>query len=101
MDLERQLRESLAARDPDTDFEARVMAGLARQRTAPRRLRRWRLPAALAASVFAAAAGLQWYSLQQREARAHEQMMLAMQITSFELNQLQQRLTQPDAGEMK
>jgi hypothetical protein len=100
MDLERQLRENLAAREPDADFEARVMAGLARQRTAaPRRQHKWRWTAALAASALAAATGLQWYAVQQREARAHQQMLLAMQITSFELNQLQQRLTRNEQQE--
>ena len=100
MDLERQLRESLAARDPGADFEARVMTQLARQRSAtPGRLRRWRLPAALAASIFAAAFGLQWHAARQREARAHEQVLLAMQITSFELNQLQRKLTDREMQE--
>ena len=61
MDLERQLRENLAAREPGEDFEARVMAALARQPTAkPVGQRNWRWPAALAASVLAVAAGLQW-----------------------------------------
>ncbi len=100
MDLEQQLRESLVARDPDADFEARVMAQLARQRSAaPGRRRKWRLPATLAASVVAAAFGLQWYAMQQREARAHDQLLLAMQITSFELQQLQQRLNRNETQE--
>jgi hypothetical protein len=94
MDLERQLRDSLAARDPDGEFEARVLARLAHQQSGPpHRIRSWRVPAALAASVFAAAIGLNWYFVQQRDARAHQQLLLAMQITSLELTQVQQKLT--------
>jgi hypothetical protein len=100
MDLERQLRENLAAREPDGDFEARVMAQLARQRVAkPVHRRNWRWTAALAASVVAAASGLQWHAVQQREARAHAQVLLAMQITSFELTQVQNKLTRNEEQE--
>ncbi len=61
--------------------------------------RAWRVPAALAASVIAAAFGLHWYSVQQREAQAREQLLLALQITSYELNQVQRRLVRPATQE--
>lgn len=104
MDIEDRLRESLAAREPDQDFDARVMARLAAGATAvvaakPRRRFAWRVPAALAATVFAAGFGLHWYTVQQREARLHEQLLLALQITSYELNQVQQKLVRTDIQE--
>ena len=92
MDIEERLRGSLAARDPGAAFDDAVMARLARQQhqRSPRRV--WGIPVALAATVVAAAFGLHWYSVQQREAHAHQQLLLALQITSFELNQVQHRL---------
>ncbi len=102
MDIEDRLRESLAAREPDQDFDARVMARLAAGATAiakPQRRFAWRVPAALAATVFAAAIGLHWYSVQQREAHTRDQLLLALQITSFELNQVQQKLVRTDKQE--
>ncbi len=99
MDVEQRLRESLAARDPGTDFDTAVMTRLARQQAAPPRRRAWRVPAALAATVLAAAFGLHWYAVRQREARAHEQLLLALQITSYELNQAQLKLVRYDIQE--
>src|SRR5689334_14177560 len=101
MDIEQRLRGSLAARDPGASFDDAVMARLAQQKVAavqPRR-RDWRVPAALAATVFAAAFGLHWYSVQQREARVREQLVLALQITSFELNEVQRRLVRTETLE--
>jgi hypothetical protein len=91
MDIERQLRDSLAARDPGAEFDDAVLARLARAPELPRR-RNWRMPAALAAAVLAAVFGLQWHFEQQRQARAGEQLMLALQITSYQLNQVQRKL---------
>jgi hypothetical protein len=103
MDIEDRLRESLAAREPDQDFDARVMAritaGAASAATTKQRRFTWRVPAALAATVFAAAFGLHWYSVQQREAHARDQLLLALQITSFELNQVQQKLVRTEIQE--
>jgi hypothetical protein len=104
MDIEDRLRESLAAREPDPDFDARVMARLAAGATPvamakPQRRFAWRVPAALAATVFAAAFGLHWYAVQQREAHTRAQLLLALQITSFELNQVQQKLVRTDKQE--
>ncbi len=102
MDIEQRLRGSLAARDPGTAFDDAVMARLARQQAVvavqPRR-RAWRVPAALAATVFAAAFGLHWHNVQQREVHAREQLLLALQITSYELNQVQRRLVRTETQE--
>ena len=91
MDIERQLRDSLAARDPGAEFDDAVLArlALARQR-APRRT--WRVPAALAATLVLAAVGVNWHLTQQRQAQAGEQLKLALQITSYQLNQVQRKL---------
>jgi hypothetical protein len=99
MDLERRLRDSLAAREPGADFESAVMARLAQRQSAPHRRVGWPLSAALAATVFAAVFGLNLYVAQQREAHAHQQLMLAMQITSYELNQVQRKLVPNDTQE--
>lgn len=104
MDIEQRLRESLAAREPAEDFEDAVMARLAKAHagaaTAPAapRSRRpvWRWTAALAATVMAAAFGLHWHAEQQRAARNHEQLLLALAITSYELDQVQQKLVRTD-----
>jgi hypothetical protein len=102
MDIEQRLRGSLAARDPGASFDDAVMARLAQPRAVapvqPRR-RSWRVPAALAATVLGAAFGLHWYNVQQREAHAREQLMLALQITSYELNQVQRRLVRTETQE--
>jgi hypothetical protein len=37
--------------------------------------------------------------VQQREAHARDQLLLALQITSFELNQVQQKLVRTDKQE--
>jgi hypothetical protein len=98
MDIERQLRDSLAARDPGAAFDDAVLARLAHAPTQSRH-RYWRVPAALAATVLVAAFGLNWYLTQQRQARAGEQLMLALQITSYQLNQVQRKLARTDTQE--
>lgn len=95
MDIERQLRDSLAARDPGTEFDAAVLARLAQKEPPPRR-RTWRMPAALAAAVIATAFGLHWHFEQQRAVRAGEQLTLALQITSYQLNQVQRKLARTE-----
>src|SRR5262245_36143360 len=97
MDIERQLRESLAARDPGAAFDDAVIARLARPRAQPRRA--WGVPAAVAGRVLAATFGLQWHFERQREARAGEQLLLALQITSYQLDQVQRRLARDDRQE--
>ena len=102
MDIEQRLRGSLAARDPGASFDDAVMARLAQQKAVTpvqARRRDWRVPAALAATVLAAAFGLHWYSVQQREAHVREQLVLALQITSYELNQVQRRLVRTETQE--
>jgi hypothetical protein len=100
MDIEQRLREGLAARDPGPDFEAAVMARLAKQPVQPpRRGFGWRVPAALAATVFAVGFGLHWYIEQQRAAQARAQLLLALQITSYELNEVQRKLVRIDTRE--
>lgn len=98
MDTEQRLRESLAAREPPAGFEDAVLARVrAVQPVVPAARRRpaWRWPAALAATVLAAAVGLQWYESRQHAEQSYEQLVLALAITSNELNQVQQRLVRP------
>ncbi|MEJ0099710.1 MAG: hypothetical protein WDO12_08235 [Pseudomonadota bacterium] len=96
MDIEQRLRGSLAARDPGMEFDDAVIARLTRKQGMPPRRSTWRVPAALAATVVAAAFGLHWYVVQQREAHAHAQLVMALQITSYELDQVQQKLVRND-----
>jgi hypothetical protein len=97
MDIETRLRESLAAREAPPDFEAAVMARVshAQQGAAPR-VFAWRVPAALAATVLAAAISLHWYGEQQRAVHDRDQLLMALAIASHELNEVQQRLTHTD-----
>jgi hypothetical protein len=99
MDIERHLRRSLAAREPPVDQTAAVLARIQAggRQTPPRRQPRWRLPAALAATVLAAAAGLHWHAARQREVRNYEQLLLALAITSHGLDRVQQKLMHADA----
>lgn len=96
MDIEDQLRAALAPREPRPGFDQRVMTRLKVGRPAPAR-RGWRIATTLAATLAAAAFALHWQVEQQRQRRAGEQLQLALQITSFELNQVQQKLVRPDA----
>jgi hypothetical protein len=98
MDIERQLRDSLAARDPGTQFDDAVLARLTLARQRPPR-RTWRVPAALAATLLVVAVGVNWHLAEQRQARAGEQLMLALQITSYELNQVQRKLARTESQE--
>jgi hypothetical protein len=95
MDIERSLRTALRPVDPSADFVAGVMARVAVEQQARRRRARWQMPLALAASLMIAAIGLK-IAMQQREAQrvetARQQLALALEITSSQLNQLQQKL---------
>jgi hypothetical protein len=99
MDIEESLRRALRAEEPAPDFTGRVLARVARsqvQAAQPlaRRRSRWQLPLALAASVVVAVAGLGIVQ-QQRESQrlqAARQLALALEITSSQLNQVQQKL---------
>lgn len=106
MDLERRLRESLAAREPPEDLTGAVLTSLqdrGRKVAPPRRTLRWQLPAALAATVLIVASGLHWQGMrQQRANRNYEQLVLALHITSHELSRFQQKLVpaeMPPEGE--
>ena len=95
MNIEDTLRTALRPEDPGTDFTARVMARIdagEQQRQKQGRM----LPMALAASVLVAAFGMVMLLQQQAEQRriesAQQQLRLALEITSEQLNQVQQRL---------
>ncbi len=96
MDIEQRLRSSLAARDPRRSIRRRDHGKAGAQAAMPPRRSTWRVPVALAATVAAAAFGLHWYAVQQREAHAHAQLLMALQITSYELDQVQQKLVRND-----
>jgi anti-sigma-K factor RskA len=97
MDIEDSLRRALRAEEPPPDFAQRVLAqvqakGPARSPTGS--LARWRVPVALAASLFVVAVTVGIVQ-QQREARRRhsaQQLAIALEITSSQLNQVQQRL---------
>jgi hypothetical protein len=95
MDIERSLQAALRPVDPPADFTAGVMARIARQQQQRRRRARWQMPLALAASLVVAVVGLK-IVMQQREAQrietARQQLALALEITSSQLNGLQQKL---------
>ena len=94
MNIEDTLRTTLRPEDPGPEFTARVMAGIDAGKQ-PRQKRGWRLPLALAASVLVAAFGLvmlQQQAEQRRIESAQQQLRLALEITSEQLNQVQQRL---------
>jgi len=94
MDIEESLRRALRAEEPAPDFTGRVLARVARGQAQSRRRSRWQLPLALAASVVVAVAGLGIVQ-QQREAQrlqSARQLAMALEITSSQLNQVQQKL---------
>jgi hypothetical protein len=95
MDIEQSLRAALRPVDPNADFAAGVMARIVVEQHARRRRARWQMPLALAASLVVATIGLK-IVMQQREAQriesARAQLALALEITSSQLNQLQQKL---------
>ncbi len=100
MDLEHQLRERLRAQDPGPDFAAGVIARLETPLAAQRpRASSWRIPVALAATLVAVAFGLHWHLERQRVSDAQAQLTLALQITSYELNEIQRRLARTDTQE--
>ena len=94
MNIEDSLRDALRPQDPGTQFTTRVMAAV---NAAPHRRRmRLQLPMALAASVIVTAIGLALLHQQAEHRRgeaARQQLVLALEITSEKLNQVQQRLS--------
>jgi hypothetical protein len=92
MNIEDSLRAALRPQDPGAQFTARVIAAVS---AAPRRRARLQLPMALAASMVATAVGLGLIHQQAEQRRvetARQQLVLALEITSAKLNQVQQRL---------
>lgn len=91
--LDRQLKETLARREPSPEFTARVLASVAR--TEPERAPWWagalRWSGALAALAILTVGG--WRYQQYREAElAKEQLMLALEITAEKLAMIDQKL---------
>ena len=97
MTIEQRLRESLARREPPADFADAVLARVRAQPAAAplRRATMWRIPAALAATVLCAAVGLHWYAEHQQAAKSRDQLLIALAITSHQLDQVYQKLNQP------
>jgi hypothetical protein len=102
MDIEKQLEAALRAQDPGPAFTHAVLARVRQPAIAQRFATRWRLPVALAASVLMALVGT-WlidHQLQQdRMIVARQQLALALEITSEQLNQVQQKLSRNEAKE--
>jgi Tfp pilus assembly protein PilX len=93
MNIEDTLRTALRPEDPGPDFTARVMERIGTSKRRPKQGQR--LPLALAASVLVAAFGLVMLrqQVEQRRIQAtQQQLRLALEITSEQLNQVQQRL---------
>lgn len=100
MDIEDSLRAALRPQDPGADFTAGVMAKIGSGRAAPRSHRKW--PLALAASVLATVAGLgvmQQVVERRRAEAAAQQLALAIEITSAQLNLVHQRLVRTEYEE--
>lgn len=102
MNPDARLRRALVPVDPPEGFAHRVRARIEREaRPAPRRqagrLVRW---GALAATVFAVLGGsLAWREYDQRRQAfaARDQVLLALQIASRELNSVHRRVVRPTA----
>jgi hypothetical protein len=93
MDIEKSLQLALRPEEPSPDFTSRVMARVAAESQLSRRAR-WRVPAALAASLVLLAVGLGLVQQQREVQRLHSarQLAIALEITSSQLNQVQQKL---------
>jgi len=100
MDIEESLRRALRAEEPPPDFTSRVMAMVAVTAQARRRAR-WQVPLALAASVVLAVVGLGIVQQQREAQRLHsaQQLAIALEITSSQLNQVQQKLNRKQTTE--
>ncbi|MEO6368984.1 MAG: hypothetical protein ABIP38_13455 [Steroidobacteraceae bacterium] len=101
MDIERELEAALRAQDPGPGFTAAVLARL-QQPAISSRVRRWHLPVSLAASMLLTLAGALLIERQLRQDRivvATQQLALALEITSEQLNQVQQKLSRNESQE--
>jgi hypothetical protein len=98
-DFEKELRSHLEARSAPPGFVDRVMARVParRRRSAWQPLWRW---AAVAAFLAVTVLGGMEHERQQRVAgeRAREQVLLALRITGSTLHQVQNKVSQDNAG---
>ena len=90
-ELEQALRRALKPRDADEDFSSQLMRRLDRQRPAGsrRELRRWSVPAALAACALVALGLVQWRhesAERQRGVEARAQLLQALSIAGAQVN---------------
>ena len=96
MDIEQRLKAALRPEDPGPDFTSAVLQRVARgEAAAPRRVHHWQWPAALAASVVFAVVGFSMVQelREQHRQQVAQQLAVALEITSAQLNAVQQRLT--------
>jgi ABC-type nickel/cobalt efflux system permease component RcnA len=102
MDIEKQLEAALRAQDPGPAFTRAVLARVNANAAPARSVSRWRLPASLAASVLLTLVGAWLIERQLQQDRivlASQQLALALEITSEQLNQVQQKLSRNEAQE--
>ncbi|MDX1983210.1 MAG: hypothetical protein SFV51_23265 [Bryobacteraceae bacterium] len=90
-DLEKQLRDCLARRQPPPDFAGRVMARLPLERRPPVPWMRW--AGALAALLAVTAVGLEYRDYRQGE-RAKEQLVLALEIAAEKLALVERKVSE-------
>jgi hypothetical protein len=96
MDIENQLEAALRVQDPGPAFTQAVLARVNARVVPVHGAGRWRLPLSLAASVVLACLGallVKQDMQQQRVAQTREQLLLALAITSAELNDIHQKLS--------
>jgi len=105
-DLERELRLTLARREPSADFAGRVVARLERREdsaagvvTLPvrgARRGRWQplVAGAIAAGLAAVGFGVHQYQEYQRGVEAKRQLMVALEITAEKLHVAQDKVNQ-------
>jgi hypothetical protein len=93
-EFERELRASLARREPPPDFAERVVARL--PQPARPRVSRWRplYTGALAASLAACVFGVAQYREYRKGQAAKAQLMFALEITAQKLHVAQEKLNQ-------
>ena len=102
MDIERELRAALRPQEPGPEFTAAVLRRVEKRASDAKRFSTWRIPVSLAASLALVFAGVRLIGYQQQQDQAayvHQQLVQALAITSYELNQLQQKISPIDVQE--